>query len=44
MSDGIQQVGFNPDRRHMATAGTDGRIRLWDLQTLDQLTTWPAGG
>ncbi|MBW4659626.1 MAG: caspase family protein [Drouetiella hepatica Uher 2000/2452] len=32
----VHQLAFSPDRRHLATAGADGRLRLWaiDAQTI----------
>jgi WD40 repeat protein len=38
----IHQVAFNPNNRQVATAGEDGTIRLWSLETyaLEQVLHW----
>ena len=30
---GVTGIGFSPDRRRLASVGTDGRVRVWDVAT-----------
>ncbi len=39
MSDTVTSVAFSPDRRTLATAGSDRRIRLWEPATGQLLRT-----
>jgi len=35
-------VAFSPDGRRLASAGQDGRVKIWDVQARKQLLDWEA--
>jgi WD40 repeat protein len=36
-NDGVRHVEFTPDNLHLVTAGSDETVRVWDLQSGDEL-------
>jgi len=37
----VHGAAFSPDRRHLATLGSDRRLRVWDLASGEQRVSWP---
>ena len=40
---GIGAVAFCPDGKTLATGGFDGKVKLWNLKTLQEIVTFPLG-
>jgi WD40 repeat protein len=36
-NDGVRRVEFTPDNRHVVTGGGDGAVRVWDLESGEEL-------
>ena len=39
----VHDVAYSPDGRHLATAGFDGTVRIWDIATGDQVRIFRPG-
>ena len=39
----VWNAAFSPDGRHLATAGNDGVLKVWDAKTGEELRSWPLG-
>ncbi|HLJ95694.1 MAG TPA: serine/threonine-protein kinase [Gemmataceae bacterium] len=41
-TEGVLGITYSPDGKHLATAGRDGTVRLWDAETYAQSAVWHA--